>query len=173
MTTQDADTPERLEKLQTNISKIEELSQRLVTALAQKKTIHPGLHGPGEDLYVKAASAYFAEMMSNPAKIMEHQVAYWGKSLVHYLEAQQSLASGKLQPPEDTGLSDYRFANPIWDEHPYFNFIKQQYLLSSQAISNAAADLDGLSDVDQKRLRYFSRQIVDMMSPTNFLGTNP
>lgn len=173
MTTEETENAERLEKLNKNVAKIEELSQRLISALSQKKQVNPGLQGPGHDLYVKAAAAYLAEMMSNPSKILEHQVSYWGKALVHYVEAQQNLAKGKLAPPEHKGPADRRFANPIWDEHPYFNFLKQQYLLSSEAIADSVADLDGLDDVDRKRIRYFTQQIVDMLSPTNFLGTNP
>lgn len=173
MTTEETENAERLEKLNKNVAKIEELSQRLIAALSQKKQVNPGLQGPGHDLYVKAAAAYLAELMSNPSKILEHQVSYWGKALVHYVEAQQNLAKGKLAPPDDKGPADRRFSNPIWDEHPYFNFLKQQYLLSSEAIAESVADLEGLDDVDRKRIRYFTQQIVDMLSPTNFLGTNP
>ena len=173
MTTQETENAAKLERLKENVARIEELSQRLVSAMAHKKSIHPGLQGPGQDLFVKAASAFFSEMMSNPSKILEHQVSYWGKSLIHYVEAQQNLAQGKLEPPENTGPKDRRFANPIWDEHPYFNFLKQQYLMSSAAIAETVSDIDGLDDVDQKRIQYFTQQIVDMMSPTNFLSTNP
>ena len=173
MTTEDTENAEKLEILNKNVAKIEELSQRLVSALSQKKSANPGLQGPGHDLYMKAAGAYFTEMMSNPSKLLEAQVGYWGKALTHYMEAQHALVQGKLAPPKDTGPSDRRFSNPLWDAHPYFNFVKQQYLMSSEAISSAVEDIEGLDDTDKKRLRYFSQQIVDMMSPTNFLATNP
>ena len=173
MTTKETDNPDRLEVLNANLAKIEDLSQRLIGALSQKKTVNPGLQGPGQDLYMKAASAYMAEMMSHPSKMLEHQVGYWGKALKHYIEAQENLAKWKLAPPEDTGPSDRRFSNPLWDEHPYFNFIKQQYLFSADAISQATQDLEGLDDTDRKRVKYFTQQIIDMMSPPNFFGTNP
>ncbi len=112
-------------------------------------------------------------MMSNPSKILENQVGYWGKALVHYIDAQQNLMTGKLEPPEDTGPSDRRFANPLWDEHPYFNFVKQQYMFSAEAVREAIDQLEDLDDSDKKRVSYFSQQIIDMMSPANFLGTNP
>jgi polyhydroxyalkanoate synthase subunit PhaC len=69
--------------------------------------------------------------------------------------------------------SDKRFSDELWDTHPYFNYIKQQYLFSSEAIRSAVEDLEGLDASDRKRVEYFSRQIVDMFSPANFLGTNP
>ena len=162
-----------LEKLEANLSRIEELTQRLVNALSHKRNIPPSLQGPSQDLYMKAATAYVAEMMQNPAKIFEHQVGYWGKTLTHYLEAQQALASGELQAPHDETPTDRRFSNPLWQSHPYFNFVKQQYMLNAEAVDTAVRDIEGLDPNDRKRLEYFTRQIVDMFSPTNFLSTNP
>ena len=173
MTTKETESNANLEKLNENLARVEELSQRLVTALGQKRSINPGLEGPGQDLYMKAASAYWTEALSNPSKIFEHQVGYWSKAVRHFMEAQQQIAQGKFAPPEDIGTDDRRFSDPLWTTHPYFNFIKQQYLMSSEAISDAVEHLEGLEPKDKKRLRYFTRQIVDMMSPTNFLGTNP
>jgi polyhydroxyalkanoate synthase len=167
------DNPADLGKLEANIARLEELNARLVAALGRKKLPRASLEGPGQDLYLKAAAGYLAEMMQNPAKILEHQVGYWGKSLKHYLEAQQKLAQGKFEAPDDTGPKDKRFANPLWDTNPYFNFLKQQYLMNADAVHQAVTDVDGLDDADRKRLDFFTRQIVDMFSPTNFLGTNP
>ncbi len=174
MTTEQQDAGANLEKLNANLAKVEELTQRLVAAISHKRHVDPSLQGPGQDLFMKAAAAYFAEMMSNPSKILEHQIGYWGKALKHYVDAQQQLVKGKLtEPPPDHTPKDRRFANPLWETHPYFNYIKQQYLLSAEAIEKAVRDLDHLDPRDKKRVEYFSRQIVDMFSPTNFLGTNP
>jgi len=167
------DNSDNLEKLEANIARLEVLNARLVAALGRKKLSRASLEGPGQDLYLKAAAGYLAEMMQNPAKILEHQVGYWGKSLKHYLEAQQMLAQGKFEAPEDTSPKDKRFANPLWDSNPYFNFLKQQYLMNADAVHQAVTDVEGLEDADRKRLDFFTRQIVDMFSPTNFLGTNP
>ncbi|MFY0691942.1 MAG: class I poly(R)-hydroxyalkanoic acid synthase [Paracoccaceae bacterium] len=172
-TADDQISSEKLERLQENMTRIDDLSKRLMAALSQKKQADPSLQAPGHDIYAKAAGAYFAEMMSNPARIFEQQVSYWGKSLKHYVDAQQALASGKFVAPEDTGPADRRFQSELWDTHPYFNFIKQQYLYSSEAITNAMTDLEGLDEAEKNRVAFFARQIVDMMSPTNFLGTNP
>ncbi|MCX7644097.1 MAG: class I poly(R)-hydroxyalkanoic acid synthase [Rhodobacteraceae bacterium] len=165
---------EASDRLTANIAKVEELSQRLIAAISRKRQVDPALHGPSHELFLKAASAYFAEMMANPSRILEHQIGYWGKSLKHYIEAQQQLMKGRVtQPPPDRTPKDRRFSNPLWETHPYFNYIKQQYLLSAEAIQNAVASLENLDPKDRQRIEYFSRQIIDMLSPTNFLGTNP
>jgi polyhydroxyalkanoate synthase len=173
MATEDSEGTARLARLNTNLAKLEELSQRLTAAVARRKPADPSLHGPSHDVYMKAAAAYLAEMMQNPSKMIEHQVGYWGKTLKHYVEAQQTLMKGELKAPADPGPKDRRFANPLWDTHPFFNYLKQQYLLNAEAMTGAVAALDTLEPEDKKRVEYFTRQMVDMFSPTNFLGTNP
>jgi polyhydroxyalkanoate synthase len=173
MTTDDNDAGERLVRLNENLAKVEALSQRLVAAMTKRKAVDNALHGPAPDVYMKAAAAYLAEMMQNPAKILEHQINYWGKSLKHYVEAQQTLAKGELKAPPDATPKDRRFANPLWETHPFFNYLKQQYLMNAEAISSAVDDMSTLDPADKRRVEYFTRQIVVMFSPTNFLGTNP
>ncbi|WP_371054478.1 PHA/PHB synthase family protein [Rhodosalinus sp. K401] len=173
MTTDEENAPETAPALQDNIRKIEELSQRLIAALSRRAPAHPGLQGPNQELYTNAATAYWSEWMHNPAKLLEHQITYWSKSLVHFIEAQQQFARGQLAPPEDTTPDDPRFSNPLWKTHPYFNFIKQQYLIYAEAMREAVEKIDDLDETEKRRLRYFSDQIVDMLSPTNYLGTNP
>jgi polyhydroxyalkanoate synthase len=163
----------RAERLNANLAKVEELSKRLTAALTHRRHVDPALHGPAPDVYMKAAAAYLAEMMQNPAKVVEHQVNYWGKTLKHYVEAQQTLAKGEFKAPPDPGPKDRRFSNPLWETHPFFNYLKQQYQLNAEAITTALGDMETLAPEDRRRVEYFTRQIVDMFSPTNFLGTNP
>ena len=164
---------EHLDKLKENMRRVEDLSHRLIDVLAHRKMHNPALDAPKQDLFAKAAAAYWIESMQDPGKIIEHQIQYWSKSVLHFVEAQQALAKGKLTAPDDPGPKDRRFTNPLWDSHPYFNFIKQQYLINAEAIQQAVADVDDLDEVEKRRLSYFAKQIVDMMAPTNFLATNP
>ncbi|MFO7771850.1 MAG: class I poly(R)-hydroxyalkanoic acid synthase, partial [Roseovarius gahaiensis] len=74
---------------------------------------------------------------------------------------------------DDPLKGDKRFSNPMWNTHPYFRYIKQQYALNAAAIEEAVQQVDDLDRTEKQRLDYFAHQIIDMMSPTNFLGTNP
>ncbi|MGA9432674.1 MAG: class I poly(R)-hydroxyalkanoic acid synthase [Roseobacter sp.] len=164
---------ESLEKMTHNLKKVEELSERLQRVLVNKQGHNPALDGPNQELFGRAAQAYWAEMVNNPAKILENQMSYWSDTMKHFVEAQQTLAKGKLEAPEDPGPSDRRFTNPLWDTHPYFNYIKQQYLINAEALTKAVEGVTHLEPVEKNRLNYFAKQIIDMMSPTNFLATNP
>ncbi|MBB5720909.1 polyhydroxyalkanoate synthase [Loktanella ponticola] len=114
-----------------------------------------------------------SDMMSNPGKMIEQQVAFWGKSVKHFVESQHLLVQGRLEHPVDQTGPDRRFAHELWDTNPYFNFIKQQYLMNADAIRETISTIETLDAGEKRRLEYFGEQIVDMFSPTNFLATNP
>jgi polyhydroxyalkanoate synthase len=165
--------PQALSRMAQNLKKVEELSKRLTRVMSQRESHQPALDGPNQQLFAKAAQSYLAEAMTNPARLMEHQMGYWTKSVAHFVEAQQALAKGGLAPVEGEAPTDKRFANPLWQTHPYFNFIKQQYLINAEALRQAVEDAQDMDPAEKKRLVYFSQQIIAMMSPTNFLATNP
>ncbi len=176
MTTTDDQTPElteeHIERLKENMGKVEELSKRLVEVMAGKTPHTPALDGPNQELFAKAATAYWADVMQNPSKLLEQQIEYWGKSVLNFAEAQKAMTSGESEEP-DAPVKDKRFSNPMWDTNPYFRLIRQQYQTNADAIAQAVASVDDLDTKDKQRLRYFSQQIIDMMAPTNFLATNP
>ena len=177
MTTKTTDetklTEASLSRMTENLKKVEELTERLGQVMSGRQTHRQALDGPNQELFTKATQAYITEAMTNPAKLMEHQMGYWTKTVTHFIEAQQMLAKGKLSAPEDRTPTDRRFANPLWETHPYFNFVKQQYLINAQALEQAVEDVTEIEPREKQRLCYFSRQIIDLMSPTNFLATNP
>ncbi|WP_170400025.1 PHA/PHB synthase family protein [Ruegeria arenilitoris] len=165
-------TEENIERLKENMEKVEELSKRLIEVMSSKKSHTPALDAPNQELFARAATAYWAEAWQNPAKLLEQQIEYWGKSVLNFAEAQQALTSGDVDD-DDPKPSDKRFSNPLWETNPYFRLIRQQYQTNSEAIAQAVASVEDLDAKDKRRLRYFSQQIVDMMAPTNFLATNP
>ena len=90
--------PQALSRMAQNLKKVEELSQRLTRVMAQREGHQPALDAPNQQLFAKAAQSYWAEAMTNPARLMEHQMGYWTKSVAHFVEAQQALAKGGLAP---------------------------------------------------------------------------
>ncbi len=177
MTTEDLDDTQELvgvysARMKANLARVEELTNRFISAISKKKPTRQNLQAPSGDLYLNALTAYVTEMLANPSKMIEYQVEYWAKSVKHYVEAQEALSQG-LKAPTDASPADRRFSNPLWDSNPYFNFIKQQYLLNAEAIQEAVSRLDHLDPKEKRRVEYFSTQIVDLLCPTNYLGTNP
>ncbi len=156
-----------------NLEKIDKLTERLVLALNTKKATRPELSGPDKDLYVEAASAYFSQMLSDPAKMFAQQVGQFKQSLEYFAEIQNEPDTENPGAGKPSSKTDRRFAGELWQANPFFDMIRQQYLVSSRAAEETVSNLEGLDADKQKRIEFFTKQIVDLFSPANFLGTNP
>ena len=98
-------------------------------------------------------------------------------SLQHsYFEKQarlwSALASGKSETLVSPEPGDRRFAAKEWRENPYYDYLKQSYLLAARYVEDLveAAHLDPQA---KNRARFAARQWIDAMCPANFPATNP
>ncbi len=171
--TDGTETDVSMTRMAENLKKVERLTERFGQVMANRQTHQPALDGPNQELFAKAGQAYLSEAMTNPAKLMEHQMGYWTKTVTHFMEVQQALAKGTLEAPENKMPKDRRFANPLWETHPYFSYVRQQYQINAEAVAQAVDAVTDMEPREKQRLAYFSNQIIDLMSPTNFLATNP
>jgi len=67
---------------------------------------------------------------------------------------------------------DRRFDDPDWQKPP-FKFIYQAFLLQQQWWHNATTGIRGVTRHHEQMVEFVARQLLDMMSPSNFLLTNP
>ncbi len=110
----------------------------------------------------------FNTLLNNPEKALETQLSYWEQAMSlaqtqfsHWLE-------GKSLP-----MADKRFNSQEWLNNPFFNLMSHQYLLASEHMSDLLEQLDYEDSDAAKRIRFFSKQYLDALSPANFLHTNP
>jgi len=67
---------------------------------------------------------------------------------------------------------DKRFKDEAWQEMPYYDLLKQSYLLGSRQL-HEFVDQAQVDDKTKLQLRFYARQFIDAMSPSNFPATNP
>jgi polyhydroxyalkanoate synthase len=93
-----------------------------------------------------------------------------------YLEKQVKLWSGLLAGRNETVAApepgDRRFAHREWNENPYYDYLKQSYLLASRYLGDLVEQA-ALDPVAKERARFAVKQWIDAMCPANFAATNP
>ena len=127
--------------------------QSLLQALA------PTPRSPGE-IAAPSGAAPLAELQLN---YFQQQLALWARMMT---------GAGVGEPLVAPDRGDRRFNAAEWRENPAYSLLKQSYLLNSRLFTDIveAADLD---DATKHKLRFYTRQFVDAMSPANFAATNP
>ena len=74
--------------------------------------------------------------------------------------------------PSEPARGDKRFKDDAWQDTPYYDLLKQSYLLASRQLSEFV-DRAQVDDKTKLQLRFHARQFIDAMSPSNFPATNP
>jgi polyhydroxyalkanoate synthase subunit PhaC len=102
------------------------------------------------------------------AAAVDLQQQYWSQVMGSW--------TGVFGDPSAAGVKpasrDRRFKDEAWQHSPYYNLIKQSYLLASKQLSDIV-DQAQVDDKSKLQLRFYARQLIDAMSPSNFPATNP
>ena len=107
---------------------------------------------------------------SRAAPLAELQVNHFQQQLALWARMMSGAGAGEpLVAPE---RGDRRFNAAEWRENPAYSLLKQSYLLNSKLFTDVAEAAD-LDDAAKHKLRFYTRQFVDAMSPANFAATNP
>lgn len=69
-------------------------------------------------------------------------------------------------------VSDRRFTSPAWQGNPMSTFNAASYLLNAKFL-NAMVETVDTTPQQKQKIRFAVQQIIDAMSPANFLATNP
>ena len=67
---------------------------------------------------------------------------------------------------------DQRFRSDKWQRRP-FDLIQQSFLLHQQWWHNVTTGIGGVSPHHEQVVSFMARQLLDMVSPVNFIATNP
>jgi polyhydroxyalkanoate synthase subunit PhaC len=136
---------------------------RAGVARASRGIAWPSLMAAWADWYRHLASA--------PGKQMELASKAQRKAAKFALYALESM-QGESEPCIEPLPQDRRFTDPAWQQPP-FNLIHQGFLLWQQWIWNATNRVAGVSRHHERMVTFTARQMLDVMSPSNFITTNP
>ncbi len=94
----------------------------------------------------------------------------WGELWTYGVARMAGAEAEPVVRPDD---DDRRFRDPAWDDVPWFDLLKQAYLVNARACTSLPASVAGLDESSRDRLEFAARQMADALAPTNFFPTNP
>lgn len=109
--------------------------------------------------------SWLSQIMQSPGLLMELAVFPW----VHAEDCQNRVGCPKGEPLNGR---DIRFHSESWQEYPW-RFFAENFLQAENWWQHATTQVPGLADYVKRTVSFSARQILDALSPSNFVMTNP
>ncbi len=125
----------------------------------------------------RSLQTLWAREMADPARAAQRAAEYnrrfFETTLEVWGDATARFWGLPRQEKEEKGRPDKRFSAPEWENNPFYQTLKESYLLASEYLIKEVEETDGHDTDEQRRLKFHLRQFVDAMAPVNYLLTNP
>jgi polyhydroxyalkanoate synthase len=165
-----------IEAFSRNIARMVEQGGRALAAyLKPREEGHAG-SGHGSDLLadaVKTLSRVLEYWLADPQRSIELQTRLGKSYLELWAVAVKRLAGEPTAPAATPDARDKRFSDPEWSTNQFFDFLKQLYLLTTDWANRLVNDAEGLDPHTRQKAEFYVRQIINALSPSNFVLTNP
>lgn len=133
--------------------------------------LSPYTHGVSTASLRMAFDDWVTHLFLNPAEQLKLlQLAV--QSLQQWTQFVAQAQIDDCKPCIEPLLYDTRFVHPAWQAWP-FNAMSQSFLLTQQWWQEATTGVRGVSPHHESVVNFAARQCLDMVSPANFVMTNP
>jgi len=168
-----AEAPVDVSELTRLWQEIFEKSNELGAAYIAQSSKQSGTETPDEIGIGKAFTALSEQLLSDPEQLVQSTTQFWEQQVALW---QQWITSDPTSTNSDTSVqkpkSDARFRNELWNTW-LFDYIKNAYLLTAEHIQKTVNGVDSLDEATSRKVKFFTKQYVDALSPTNFAALNP
>ena len=111
--------------------------------------------------------------MSDPARAIEAQTALTIRFIDLWAATLQRFQGAPVKSVAEPDGSDKRFSYAEWRDNPFFDFLKQAYVVTSDWADDLVRRADELEPRKRDKARFYLRQVTAALSPSNFVATNP
>ncbi|USH03043.1 class I poly(R)-hydroxyalkanoic acid synthase [Grimontia kaedaensis] len=151
--------------------KLQESNQQWWKDLEQgKAAVNTPLNKAIQEQSLEDTAKLLEGAANQPAAMLQIQMQWWEQQMQIWQNVALAANNEEIVTPEK---DDKRFQDKGWQDEVFYNFIKQSYLLFGRTYLETINAVEGLDDKAKERLNFFSRQAINAMSPSNFVGTNP
>ncbi|MGF1445594.1 MAG: PHA/PHB synthase family protein [Pikeienuella sp.] len=162
-----SETPD-LPALSERIGRLVERSSRVWADALDRHIDDIGLLKPDPLNTVPSVARWYYDMWDHPSRMMTAWTELWAAQVDLFTRTMQRAWTGEAGEPVITPeRGDKRFKDKMWDESPFYDFLKQSYLLTGKWLSARLAEADSLSPQDQRKLGLITRNFIEALSPSN------
>jgi polyhydroxyalkanoate synthase len=111
--------------------------------------------------------------MRDPAALARAAGDFWMDALRLWTCALGGGLAGDTGAAPAPARGDRRFDAPEWRDHPTYDLIRQMYLLIGDHLLRGVDLIEGVEPQEREKLRFATRTMMDALSPSNFVFTNP
>ncbi|HEX4026995.1 MAG TPA: class I poly(R)-hydroxyalkanoic acid synthase [Rhizomicrobium sp.] len=168
-------TPDRLDtqEFARNMLTVGVKSQQLLVDFAARMAAREN-PVPLDPLNISGAMLSLAKAMRGDREaVVEAQTQWWNNFMTLWESTARKMLGGEAPSVVEPAPGDRRFKAEAWRENEVFDFIKQSYLLTANAMQEMVGKLHGLDEKERGRIAFYTRQFADALAPTNFPLTNP
>jgi polyhydroxyalkanoate synthase len=117
---------------------------------------------------------FINRMMHDPKLFAETQISLWQGYAKIWQSIFARLGGTPIEPAIAPTPGDKRFQDEAWQTIWLFDFIKQSYLLTAGLVNGLVRkETEGLDPKLAHKIDFYTNQMVDAASPSNFWLTNP
>ena len=102
----------------------------------------------------------------------ELQLSYFQQQLALWTRMMAGGVGKEAEPVVAPDRGDRRFNAAEWRDNPGYSLLKQSYLLNARLIGDLVEAV-ALDEPTKHKLRFYTQQFINSMSPANFAATNP
>lgn len=163
------------EEFTRNVLRAYEEGGRAVTQLLDRSDTQMTPFSAASELAraTETISAIYSRWMADPARFAQSQAELVGAYAELWNRTMQRMVGIEPEPVIEPAPTDNRFRDPEWSSNPYFDFVKQAYLITTKWAEDNLAETEGLDEAARQKAEFYFRQLTSAFSPSNFAMTNP
>jgi polyhydroxyalkanoate synthase subunit PhaC len=174
-----ADDPFKLqaldvERLAGNIARMVELGGKALAAyLKPRETGEHPTDSPEGVAEVTKTLGHVAEFwLKDPSRAVAAQTEIATRYMDLWSKSLKAMAGEPVEPAVKPDPRDARFKDPQWEKNPFFDFLKQFYLVTTSLADKFVNEAE-LDEHLKHKAAFYAKQIANALSPSNFVVTNP
>jgi polyhydroxyalkanoate synthase subunit PhaC len=158
-----------------NLARIMEQGGKVLAAYLKPREEGKVKVEPAEETVevIKTMGQVLEYWLGDPQRAVELQASLGKAYLELWAAAVKRMAGEQANPVAVPDPRDKRFADAEWSSNQFFDFLKQAYLLTVAWADHLVKDAKGLDPHTRQKAEFYLRQILNAISPSNFVLTNP